>query len=297
MANGVVKQSSRGADPQNATEGRLILHIPHASRVIPEELRDQMVLSDAELSAELIRMTDVFTDEIFSFPGATVVRFLISRLLVDVERFPDDAQEPMSQVGMGAIYTHTAHGEKLRRALQSHERNHLVTQYYEAHHRRLWTETQSELDNNGRALIVDCHSFPSEPLPCDRDQTSPRPEFCIGTDPFHTPAALIESTARCIKEMGYSVGIDRPYAGTMVPMAFYQKDRRVASIMIEVKRSLYMDEVAGTKTGGFGTLREHVQLLLGSIGDFHLAAGLELWSKPPGGTRTAHLEGMDRGKK
>ena len=290
MANSLVKQNSHGGNPQNATEGRLILLTPHASRIIPEELRDQIVLSDPELSAELIRMTDAYTDELFSFPGATVVRFPVSRLLVDVERFLDDAQEPMSQVGMGGIYTHTAHGKKLRRDLQSHERRYLVTQYYGTHHRRLRTETQNELDKKGRALIVDCHSFPSEPLPCDRDRRSPRPEFCIGTDPFHTPAALIESTARCIKEMGYSVGIDRPYAGTMVPMAFYRKDRRVASIMIEVNRSLYMDELAGTKTAGFGAVREHVQFLLGSIGDFHAGPGSGLWSEPPGGTRTAHLE-------
>jgi N-formylglutamate deformylase len=80
--------------------------------------------------------------------------------------------------------------------------------------------------------------------------------------------------------MGYSVGIDRPYAGTMVPMAFYQKDRRIASIMIEVNRSLYMDELAGMKNGGFETIREHVQILLGSIGGFHQQAEPGLWREP-----------------
>ena len=69
--------------------GNVILHIPHSSRVIPEELRNQFVLSDDELSAELRLMTDAFTDELFTLPGATVVRFPFSRLVVDVERFPD----------------------------------------------------------------------------------------------------------------------------------------------------------------------------------------------------------------
>jgi N-formylglutamate amidohydrolase len=82
--------------------------------------------------------------------------------------------------------------------------------------------------------------------------------------------------------MGYSVGIDRPYAGTMVPMAFYQMDRRVTSIMIEINRSLYMDELAGTKADGFGTFGKHVQILLGSIDDFHQQAEPELWREPYG---------------
>jgi N-formylglutamate amidohydrolase len=246
----------------------MILHIPHASRTIPEDLRDQIVLTDAELAAELTLMTDAFTDELFILADTTTVRFPISRLLVDVERFAEDAQEPMSEVGMGMIYTRTAYGNALKRMLQPHETRHLVTQYYEAHHQRLSTEVKEELEKHGKALIVDCHSFPSQPLPCDRDRSIPRPEFCIGTDPFHTPRALVQATAQRIQAMGYRLGINRPYAGTMVPMAFYQKDRRVASIMVEVNRSLYMDELAGTKSYRFDTVQAQIQTLLDAIRAF-----------------------------
>jgi N-formylglutamate amidohydrolase len=246
----------------------MILHIPHASRAIPEDLRDQIALPDAELDAELTLMTDAFTDELFALVDTTTVRFPISRLLVDVERFADEAQEPMSKVGMGMIYTRTAHGKELKRTLQPHETRYLVARYYEAHHQRLLTEVKGELETYGRALIVDCHSFPSRPLPCDRDQSTPRPGFCIGSDAFHTPGALIEATVRRIEAMGYRVGINRPYAGTMVPMAFYQKDRRVASIMIELNRNLYMDELAGTKATGFDTVKAQIQTLLDAIRAF-----------------------------
>jgi N-formylglutamate deformylase len=246
----------------------MILHIPHASRAIPANLRDQIVLSDAELDAELTLMTDAFTDELFILADTTTVRFPISRLLVDVERFAEDAQEPMSEVGMGMIYTRTAYGNALKRMLQPHETRHLVTQYYEAHHQRLSTEVKEELEKHGKALIVDCHSFPSQPLPCEEDQSIPRPAFCIGVDAFHTPMALVEAMVRRIQEMGYRVGINRPYAGTLVPMAYHKKDRRVASIMLEVNRSLYMDEWAGTKTARFDTIKEQIQTLLGSIREF-----------------------------
>lgn len=171
----------------------MILHIPHSSCVIPDDFRDQIVLSDNELSTELLLMTDWFTDELFVLPETTILRFPISRLLVDVERFPDDIQEPMSSVGMGMIYKCTAHRNELKRKLQPHEIKSLV-QYYETHHERLSAEVNRELETYGQALIVDCHSFPSVPLPCDMNKSTPRPEFCIGTDSFHTPDSLIRIT-------------------------------------------------------------------------------------------------------
>jgi N-formylglutamate deformylase len=61
------------------------------------------------------------------------------------------------------------------------------------------------------------------------------------------------------------VGINRPYAGALVPMAYYQKDRRVASILLEVNRRLYMDEGSGTKSDGFEAVQGQIQGLLGAM--------------------------------
>jgi len=250
----------------------MILHIPHSSDIIPKHLRDQIVLSDDDLAAELILMTDAFTDELFALPDATILRFPISRLLVDVERFPDDAEESMSKVGMGMIYTHTAGGKRLKRTLQPQEIRTLVSQYYETHHQSLLTEVEIELRKYGNALIVDCHSFPSHPLQCDNDQTIPRPEFCIGTDSFHTPKTLSQMTVLNLKRVGYSVRMNKPYKGSLVPMAFYRKDRRVASIMVEINRSLYMDETAGTKTSSYDSTKKQIESLLFSIKQFQQQA-------------------------
>jgi N-formylglutamate deformylase len=242
----------------------MILHIPHSSRLIPADVRDQIVLSDEELCTELTLMTDAFVDELFASPATTVVRFPMSRLVLDVERFPEDAQEPMSKVGMGMIYTRTASGKTLRRPLHLEEKTRLLS-LYEAHHQALTSEVEKELARTGSALILDCHSFPDQPLPCDLDQSTPRPQFCIGTDSFHTPKALARSTAASLKTMGHSVRMNRPYAGTLVPSAFWKNDRRVASIMVEVNRSLYMDQMTGGKTGAFDSLKAQLQSLLLSV--------------------------------
>jgi N-formylglutamate deformylase len=245
----------------------MILHVPHSSYSIPADVRDQFVLSDGELSAELLLMTDAFVDELFSWPAATVVKFPWSRLVVDVERFPEDADEPMSRMGMGIVYTRTAAGGVLRRPLQLEEKQSLMS-LYEAHHQALSQQVADELALTGRALIVDCHSFPSRPLPCDPDQSTPRPQFCLGTDPLHTPATLARSVATELETMGCSVAVNQPYSGTLVPLDFWRKDRRVASMMIEINRSLYMDEATGAKSGEFGFLREQIESLLSSIREF-----------------------------
>ena len=62
------------------------------------------MLSDKELSAKLLRMTDHYTHVIFP----------VSRLIIDPERFPDDLMETTSEVGMGVIYTRTSDGRVLR---------------------------------------------------------------------------------------------------------------------------------------------------------------------------------------
>jgi N-formylglutamate amidohydrolase len=38
-----------------------------------------------------------------------------------------------------------------------------------------------------------------------------------------------------------TVKINSPYSGTIIPLKYYQKDKRVKSIMIEINRNLYMD--------------------------------------------------------
>mgnify|MGYP001090012591 CR=1 FL=1 len=136
----------------------MILHIPHASRNIPAALRGQFVLDDTALEEERTRVTDAFTDELFVLPDARRVSFGVSRLVVDVERFSHDRDEPMSRAGQGMIYTRTCLGEPLRRALSDEERRFLKSEYYVRHHELLRRAVLDELLARGKALIVDCHA-------------------------------------------------------------------------------------------------------------------------------------------
>ena len=72
--------------------------------------------------------------------------------------------------------------------------------------------------------------------------------------------------------MGYTLGINKPYNGSVVPKAFYRKDSRVMSIMVEVNRNLYMDEVAGTKKDTFRSIKKKIRTLLRSLRKFQHGA-------------------------
>lgn len=106
---------------------------------------------------------------------------------------------------------------------------------------------------------MDCHSFPSSPLTRALVQDSKTPDFNIGTDSFHTPKHYIEVSKEFFKSKGYSLGVDTPYTGSIVPMEFYQKDQRVSSIMLEVNRRMYLNEPSNKKSTGFNQTKEVVQ--------------------------------------
>jgi len=91
--------------------GFVLFHVPHDSTWIPPEVRSQFLLDNTELAAEVVKMTDHLTMELFtsSIPENQVVRAEVSRLVVDVERF-DDPSEVMLERGMGVVYSRTATG-------------------------------------------------------------------------------------------------------------------------------------------------------------------------------------------
>jgi len=232
----------------------VVLHVPHDSTWIPDEVRQQFLVSDTELAGELLRMTDHFTHDLFASEpgGAAVVRAKVSRLVVDVERFADDFCEPMAERGMGAIYRVTSALTPLRGEVSEEQRAALMQSWYHPHHQQFENAVDFALDRHGHCLIIDCHSFPSQSLPYERTRAeAARPDICIGTDDFHTSTRLTEAFMNAFSSAGWSVALNDPFAGAIVPASRYGKDARVSSLMVEVNRRLYVNEGDGRPHGNF----------------------------------------------
>jgi N-formylglutamate amidohydrolase len=129
----------------------IVLHIPHASREVPDTDRVEIVLCDTDLERELLLMTDAWTDELLKFSDdydVTRVIAPVSRLVCDVERFRDDDEEDMSQVGMGAVYTSTSNGRSLREPT-AETRIRILETYYDPHHALLTKAVDEALEKAG----------------------------------------------------------------------------------------------------------------------------------------------------
>jgi len=243
----------------------IILHIPHASKHIPDKYLKYFTLSKKDLQFELLKMTDHFTDELFNVLGDNIhqIKFPISRLLVDVERFETDELEPMFKVGMGCIYEKTHDGHSLKNV--EHIKDELINKFYKTHHENFTKIVDAKLKKNNKVLIIDCHSFPKYPLPYELNQSIDRPEICIGTDDFHTSEELKNSFGQLFEELNFTVKYNEPFKGSLVPLKFYNNDKSIQSIMIEVRRDLYMNERSGEKNNNFFEIKNILKKIVNKI--------------------------------
>ncbi|MFI9266173.1 N-formylglutamate amidohydrolase [Streptomyces werraensis] len=245
----------------------VILHVPHSAREIPDDVRSGIVLDDAALQRELDHITDAHTaviaEEAARAAGATPWRFVnrLSRLVVDPERFPDEREE-MLAVGMGAVYTRTTHKDVLRP--DGFDAGPLIERYFHPYASAMTEAVTDRLTATGRCVIVDVHSYPASPLPYELHADGPRPPVCLGTDPFHTPSALLDAARKAFARCG-GTGLDSPFAGTYVPLRYYGERAEVTALMVEIRRDTYMTEPGGPAHDGVTRLASALASLIDAV--------------------------------
>jgi N-formylglutamate deformylase len=233
--------SSTTAQPSGEPVSPVVIHVPHSSRLIPDEFRGQFGCSQQQIDGAHAALVDHDTD-VMASGFTSVVQFPFSRLLLDVERFWDDSAESMAAIGMGAIYSVDHELRSLERHITDADKARLK-QLYEEHHLALETAVDACLATHDRCLIIDLHSYPTEKLPYELSDGH-RPQLCIGADQVHTPTRLIEQVERIGAEHGFETAVNSPFAGSIVPLKHYQQDLRVNTVMLEWRRDTY--QVDGT---------------------------------------------------
>lgn len=109
----------------------------------------------------------------------------------------------------------------------------MIPQEYEEHLLNLWHNHQERLRNNlcPEALLLDCHSFPSEMSDID---------ICIGyNEDWSKPnKETIELAVNLFEDCGYKVGINEPYSNSETPECPFTYQ----SMMLEVNKNVYMED-------------------------------------------------------
>lgn len=246
----------------NSASTPVILHAPHGGRTIPPEHLASFLVSAAELEAEKDLMTDHHTNTLVeAVTGASAIINDLSRFAVDVERFPDETEE-MNAVGMGVLYMHGSARQEIRRVSAAEEAPLMA--YFASYSRRFTELVDATLAQHGRAVIIDVHSYPQHELPYELHGGGPRAPLCIGSDPFHASEEFLRAVSESFSHLDSAA--NTPFAGAYVPLKHYQTDARVSSVMLEIRRDVYLDETTVTlHAAGFLALGESLQRLVDQL--------------------------------
>lgn len=260
----------------------LVFNSPHSGRVYPGTF-----LAASKLDPQALRRSeDAYVEELFAFVadiGAPLLYAHFPRAYLDVNREPYEldpvlfrdglphyanTQSVRVVGGLGTIARIVSEADEIYReplpvgaALE--RINRLYTPYH-AMLRSLLEEAQGQF---GVALLVDCHSMPSNPL---SDDGGGRPDFVLG-DRYGTSCSgeFMRLAAAQLKSHGYRVALNKPYAGGYITEHYGRPEKGLHALQVEINRALYMDEGSFEKTQGFGSLKDAlermVQALMGAV--------------------------------
>ena len=79
---------------------------------------------------------------------------------------------------------------------------------------------------------------------------------------FHTPTEISTALVNFFENAGLSVAIDRVFSGSIVSMKYWQKEPNVKSVMIEIRRDLYIKEKTGTNSHNFTEMQKTISKMI-----------------------------------
>lgn len=219
----------------------LLIHIPHASLCLPPDFWRDVMVDRKIIENNLHFMADYKVDELARDIDCHKVIAKYSRLYCDVERFQNDADEPMARLGMGAVYTHLPGGVQYRQVTPE-RRKEIIRQAYEPHHVQLNKLSQKIVNQYGSCMMIDLHSYSDDLVRKLFGYTENLPDICLGYDDEWFSESDTLRLKSYIEKLGYSCALNYPYAGALVPMDFYRnKTPGLRSVMLEVNRRVYLD--------------------------------------------------------
>ncbi|MGX1098356.1 N-formylglutamate amidohydrolase [Amorphus sp. MBR-141] len=246
-----------------------VFNSPHSGSTYPNSF-----LKSSRLDRVSIRRSeDTFVDELFSGVvglGAPLMRAQFPRAFLDVNREPYELDPTMFTGrlpayvnarsirvagGLGTIARVVADAEEIyREPLSVEEGLARIEDLYKPYHAALRARLAATLERFPFVGLIDCHSMPSTARGLEH---RPRPDIIVG-DRFGTSCsgALTEAAVAILRDLGYRVVRNRPYAGGYITEHYGRPANGVHALQIEVNRGLYMDEQQFRRTVGFGALTQ-----------------------------------------
>jgi N-formylglutamate deformylase len=222
---------TRGASP-------LIVSFPHVGTDVPDDIAARMTpaalrLDDTDFAQPALYD---FTDEL----EATTVTARWSRLVIDVNRPPDDRPLYPGQWGAGLVPTETFLGEPVYRnaAPDAAEIAARRDRFWRPYHDALHAAIDAAVEAHGFALLWDAHSI-SPVVPRLFEGTLP--DLNMGTAQGAACGAEASAAAFGVcRASGYSAVLDGRFKGGFITRSYGAPAKGVHAIQMELAKSTHL---------------------------------------------------------
>ncbi len=251
---------------------------PHSGRRYPDQFVARARLSALELRAS----EDAFVDELFGAAphfGAPLIAATAPRAYVDLNRGPEELDpaviegvratglNPRIAAGLGVIPRVVAEGApiysgKISRA-EAAER---LSRHHAPYHDAVARLMRRARVRHGRALLLDCHSMPSDALRSAPRVRGRRPEIVLG-DRFGSSAGdwAIAQAQRAFEAAGFAVARNTPFAGGYITQRYGRPAQGWHAVQIEIDRALYLDERRVEKRADFRVIESALRPVIARL--------------------------------
>jgi N-formylglutamate deformylase len=264
----------------------MLIASPHSGR----DYSSDFVASSRLTFSALRRSEDSFVDELFAGAAGLGIPLLqadFPRVYCDVNReaweldpvmfadkLPSWCNTGSARVlaGFGTIARLVSSGEPIYRdKLSFAEAEHRIRTCWQPYHDALAHLIDDTVVQHGACLLLDAHSMPSltgsNPSGANlTGRAGAGPDFVLG-DAFGTSCAqsIIQFTERFLRDRGFRVRRNDPYAGGYVTRHYGRPANQVHVLQIEICRSLYMNESRFRKLPQFAEIQQTLASLLGEL--------------------------------
>jgi N-formylglutamate amidohydrolase len=261
----------------------LVFSSPHSGNVYPARF-----LATARLDAMTLRRSeDAYVEDLFSGAaavGAPLLKARFPRAYLDVNREPYELDPRMFEGklpsyantrsmrvagGLGTIARIVGESQEIySRRLPVEEALQRVEGLYKPYHRTLRKLLQRAIRQFGLAVLVDCHSMPSNGGAASPKAERIKADFVVG-DRYGTSCdlSLVEVIETTLRRQGYVVQRNKPYAGGFITEHYGTPAARTHAVQIEINRALYMDETTLARAPAFGALTRDIGEMIAALAD------------------------------
>ena len=267
----------------------ILIAVPHAGRVYPSNLVEQMRNPAVAALRLEDRLIDLVADAVATETGASLLVAKAPRAMIDLNRSPDDIDWDMvagggptskqprlaagrrARSGLGLVPRRLpGMGELWKSRMTDADLVARIEQVHVPYHRQLAATLADLRDRWGTALLIDLHSMPPLGPKAGPHRAA---DFVLG-DRFGASctSALVKVAINHLEAAGHPAAHNRPYAGGYVLDRHGAPLRGLNALQVEVCRLTYLDDVMCDPGKGLETVVSTLTGLVRAMAD-ELSAG------------------------